>query len=285
VRYADFVTAFPGGINAAATWNKKLIRERAMAIGQEFRGKGINIALGPAMNLVRIPQGGRSFEGFGADPYLAGEAAYETILGMQQAGLQACAKHLIDNEQEHKRQTSSSLVDDRTQHELYLHPFLRSVMAGVVSIMCSYSKSFCSNVRRHKAYVSFLTADLINGTYACENDKIMNDLVKRELGFQGCMPITDLPFIQFVAHKSTDIMSDWGGTMSTMGAATGLDVSIKYRVHESFSNRGSRWICLAQSTSSRTTHTLEPILLLMFRMALFPKSVLTTWVRAKMFAS
>lgn len=118
-------------------------------MGQEFKGKGVNVALGPMMNMGRIAQGGRNFEGFGADPYLTGEAAYETILGMQQAGVQACAKHLVNNEQEHKRTMESSLVDDRTQHEIYLHPFLRSIMAGVASIMCSYSQFGalpCSNI-------------------------------------------------------------------------------------------------------------------------------------------
>ena len=65
-------------------------------MGQEHVGKGVNIALGPMMNLLRVPQAGRNWEGFGADPYLAGEAAYETVLGMQQAGVQACAKHFIN---------------------------------------------------------------------------------------------------------------------------------------------------------------------------------------------
>jgi len=65
-------------------------------MGREHKGKGVNIALGPMMNLGRIAQGGRNWEGFGADPFLAGEAAYETILGMQQSGVQACAKHLIN---------------------------------------------------------------------------------------------------------------------------------------------------------------------------------------------
>ena len=83
------------------------------------------------MNLGRIAQGGRNWEGFGADPFLAGEAAYETILGMQSSGVQACAKHYINNEQEHERTTESSNVDDRTEHEIYAQPFLRSVMAGV----------------------------------------------------------------------------------------------------------------------------------------------------------
>ncbi|KAF7361317.1 Glycoside hydrolase family 3 protein [Mycena sanguinolenta] len=188
VRFADFVTAFPTGINTAATWNRKLIRRRGLYMGRENVGKGVNVALGPMMNIGRVAQGGRNWEGFGADPFLAGEAAYETILGMQEAGVQACAKHLINNEQEHFRTQESSDVDDRTQHEIYAHPFMRSIMAGVASIMCSYN--------------------LINGTYACENDKIMNDIIKREFGFQGY------------------IMSDWSATHSTISAATGLDVSI-----------------------------------------------------------
>ncbi|PPR00198.1 hypothetical protein CVT24_004901, partial [Panaeolus cyanescens] len=188
VRPGDFVTAFPAGINAAATFNRELIRQRGLFMGQEFRGKGVNVALGPMMNMRRIAQGGRNWEGFGADPFLTGEAAYETILGMQSAGIMACAKHLVANEQEHKRTQSSSDIDDRTMHEIYAHPFLRSVMAGVGSIMCSYN--------------------LLNGTYACENEKLLNDIVKREFGFQGF------------------IMTDWDAQHSTISAVTGLDMSM-----------------------------------------------------------
>jgi beta-glucosidase-like glycosyl hydrolase len=72
------------------------MRERGVAMGQEHFGKGVNVALGPMMNLMRVPQAGRNWEGFGADPYLAGEAAYETILGVQSSGVQACAKHFIN---------------------------------------------------------------------------------------------------------------------------------------------------------------------------------------------
>lgn len=130
VRLADFVTAFPTGINTAATYvvneqmyirfiniltrfNRSLIRLRGVFMGLEHVGKGVNVALGPMMNLARVAEGGRNFEGFGEDPFLAGEgeksksyiwptllkrlsAAYETILGMQQGGVQACAKHFID---------------------------------------------------------------------------------------------------------------------------------------------------------------------------------------------
>jgi beta-glucosidase len=89
------------------------MRKRGEAMGREFRGKGIHVALGPAMNLARAPAGGRLWESFGADPFLQGEAAYETILGIQSKGVQACAKHYINNEQEHFRTTSSSNVNDR----------------------------------------------------------------------------------------------------------------------------------------------------------------------------
>ena len=73
-----------------------MIRLRGYYMGMEHRGEGVNIVLGPMTNMGRVPQGGRNYEGFGADPYLTGEAAYETILGIQRAGVQACAKHLIN---------------------------------------------------------------------------------------------------------------------------------------------------------------------------------------------
>ncbi|KAF8548408.1 glycoside hydrolase family 3 protein [Imleria badia] len=188
VRFTDLVSSFPAGITAASTWNRALIRARGLAMGQEFKSKGVNIALGPMMNMGRIAQGGRNWEGFGADPYLTGEAAYETILGMQSAGVQATAKHYINNEQEWMRTQESSNVDDRTEHEIYAQPFMRSVMAGVSAVMCSYN--------------------LINNTYACNNNKTLNDMLKREFGFQGF------------------VMSDWSATMNTLSAVAGLDMTM-----------------------------------------------------------
>ena len=96
VRFTDFVTAFPAGITVATTWNRTLLRQRGQAMGAEFKGKGAHVGLGPMMNMGRIAQGGRNWEGFGADPFLSGESAHETILGMQQSGAQACAKHYIN---------------------------------------------------------------------------------------------------------------------------------------------------------------------------------------------
>ncbi|KAI0768458.1 beta-glucosidase [Trametes elegans] len=187
VRYADKVSAFPPEINVAATFNRTLMRERAVAMGSEFKGKGVHVALGPMMNLMRAPASGRNWEGAGGDPYLSGELAFETVTGIQSVGVQACAKHYINNEQEHFRTSSSSNVDDRTEHELYAYPFLKSVKANVASVMCSY----------------------INGSFSCENDKTLNGILKGEFGFQGY------------------VTSDWWATHSGAPAVNaGLDMTM-----------------------------------------------------------
>ncbi|KAI0875895.1 glycoside hydrolase family 3 protein [Hypoxylon argillaceum] len=190
VRYGKSVSAFTPGIQAASTWDRALIRERGKFMGEETRASGIHVLLGPVAGpLGKNPAGGRNWEGFGSDPYLQGIAMAETIEGMQGVGIQANAKHFILNEQELNRETISSTVDDRTMHELYLWPFADAVHANVASVMCSYNK--------------------INGTWACENDGIMNKLLKQELGFQGY------------------VMTDWNAQHSTQQAAiTGLDMTM-----------------------------------------------------------
>ncbi|KAL4932565.1 beta-glucosidase [Aspergillus undulatus] len=190
VRFANPVTVFPAGINAGATWDRELIRARGAAMGAESKALGVNVQLGPAPGaLGKIPSGGRNWEGFSNDPYLQGIATAQTILGLQGSGVQACAKHYILNEQEHNRETISSVADDRTMHELYLWPFYDAVKANVASIMCSYNK--------------------INGTWACENDAILNVLLKGELGFKG------------------HVLSDWNAQHSTvLSANSGLDMTM-----------------------------------------------------------
>ncbi|KAI1187543.1 glycoside hydrolase family 3 protein [Nemania serpens] len=190
VRYAKGTNAFTPGIQAASTWDRALIRERGQFMGEETKGCGVHVLLGPVAGpLGKNAAGGRNWEGFGSDPYLQGIAMAETITGMQGAGIQATAKHFILNEQELNRETMSSYVDDRTMHELYLWPFADAVHANVASVMCSYNK--------------------INGTWACENDGIMNKLLKQELGFRGY------------------VMTDWNAQHSTQQAAnTGLDMTM-----------------------------------------------------------
>ncbi|WVQ85263.1 hypothetical protein IAT38_007428 [Cryptococcus sp. DSM 104549] len=189
VRFTDFVTAFPAGINAAATFDKDLIYARAHAMGKEFKAKGVHVALTPMTNMGRVAAGGRNWEGFGADPYLSGWATELTIRGVQDAGVQACVKHFVGNEQEHARMSTSSNIDDRAMREIYTHPFLRAIQADVASVMCSYNQ--------------------LNGTFACENPKALNGILKTDFGFRGYV-MTDW----FAAHESPS------------SANTGLDMTM-----------------------------------------------------------
>ncbi|KAH7108209.1 glycoside hydrolase family 3 protein [Auriculariales sp. MPI-PUGE-AT-0066] len=188
MRAVNGTTAFPAGINAAATFNRVLIRARGVAIGAESKGKGVNVIFGPCVNLVRTPTGGRGWETFGADPYLSGEAAFETVLGIQSNGVQANAKHFVGNEQEYARFSVDTIVDDRTLHEIYTQPFARSVVAGLTSVMCAFNR--------------------LNGEFSCSNSKIQNSVLKGTSGFRGY------------------ILSDWFATKSTSDAVNGLDMTM-----------------------------------------------------------
>jgi beta-glucosidase len=140
IRVADYASVFSAGVSAGATWDKDIMYERGHAMGEEFRGKGAQIMLGPVAGpLGRSGYGGRNWEGFSSDPYLSGVAMEQTIIGAQNAGVQACAKHWVGNEQETQRnpiygndsvsQNSaavSSNIDDRTMHvstPLHTRPF------------------------------------------------------------------------------------------------------------------------------------------------------------------
>ena len=134
VRDTDYSSAFPAGVNVAATFDRGLAYARGQAMGQEHSGKGVDIQLGPVAGpLGRSPEGGRNWEGFSPDPALTGVLMAQTIQGIQDAGVMACAKHYIGNEQEHFRQAPeaanygfvindsiSSNIDDVTMHETYL---------------------------------------------------------------------------------------------------------------------------------------------------------------------
>ena len=156
----------------------------------------------------------------------------ETILGMQSNGLQACAKHWVAYEQETQRnptydengvllqESVSSNLDDRTMHELYMWPFANAVRAGLSSIMCSYNR--------------------INGSYACENSKSLNGLLKKELGFQGY------------------VMSDWGGTHSGMASIeSGLDMDMPGGLGQYGLNPGPASYFWGNITSSISNGTLD----------------------------
>lgn len=133
------VTALPAPILLAATWDLSLARQYGAIIGAEDRGKGIHVSLGPMINLVRVPKGGRSFETFGEDPFLSGAMAAQHIRGIQTQQVIAGAKHFVCNDQETWRGNEMTYVDERTLHEIYFPPFLAAVRAGVGSITAAYN--------------------------------------------------------------------------------------------------------------------------------------------------
>ncbi|PYI36582.1 beta glucosidase [Aspergillus indologenus CBS 114.80] len=196
IRNSDHNTAFPPGVTVGATWDKDLMYQRGVELGQEARGKGVNVLLGPVVGpMFRKPLGGRGWEGFGADPTLQAVGGALTIQGMQSTGAIACLKHYIGNEQEMYRETSvlttgySSNIDDRTLHELYLWPFAEGVRAGVGSVMTAYNN--------------------VNRSACSQNSMLINGILKDELGFQG-----------FVM---TDWLAQQGGVSS---ALAGLDMAM-----------------------------------------------------------
>ena len=122
-----YVTAWPSALTVVASWDRKLLWQYGVAQAEEQYAKGTNILLGPMINIARVPVGGRNFESFGEDPYLAAELVREEIRGIQSQHVIACAKHFTDNNQESNRTTISANVDERTQYELYYPAFKASV--------------------------------------------------------------------------------------------------------------------------------------------------------------
>ncbi|KAF4510473.1 hypothetical protein G6O67_002355 [Ophiocordyceps sinensis] len=172
VHATDMVSAYPAGLHVGAAWDRAAAYRQAVFMAGEFKAKGVNVILGPnAGPLGRTPLGGRNWEGFSVDPYLSGQLNAETVAGYQAAGVIANIKHLVGNEQETYRrayfgvEAASSNVDDRTLHEYYLWPFMDGLRAGAASVMCSYNR--------------------VNSTYACANDRLLNGILKAELGFAG----------------------------------------------------------------------------------------------------
>mmetsp|Transcript_99204 Transcript_99204/g.280920 ORF Transcript_99204/g.280920 Transcript_99204/m.280920 type:complete len:792 (-) Transcript_99204:51-2426(-) len=179
-------TQWPCALAMASTWDEELVGRAASAIGREFRGKGANVMLGPAVNVQRAARGGRNFEFLsGEDPHLGSRFADVFVRAVQGEGVMTVVKHFAFNEQETNRKFADSMVDTRTAWELYYPPFQAAVDAGVGAFMCSYNK--------------------VNGTHACENKELLNRDLKQKMGFMGF------------------VMSDWGATHNNYSLSYGLD--------------------------------------------------------------
>ena len=177
VRFTPNTTSWQASINTASTFNKTLMYEVGKAQGKEFKEKGINVVLGPAMNMQRSPLGGRIWESYGDDPFLSGVCATQVIKGIQSNGVIACAKHYVGNDQETNRQFSSSNIPEEALWEIYIEPFYRSVVdAEVGAIMTAYNA--------------------INNTFCVKNKRIVKEYLKDIIGFKGF------------------VMTDWWGIKS-----------------------------------------------------------------------
>ena len=246
VRFSTSTQSWQAGINNAATFNRTLMYEVGKAQGKEFREKGVNIALTPAMNIQRSPQGGRLWECFGDDPFLSGEAATQVIKGVQSNGVIACAKHYIGNDQETNRHKTSSNIKEQAYYEIYFEPFYRSINdAQVGSIMSAYSS--------------------LNNTFCVKNKRILQDILKDKYGYKGF------------------VMSDWWAITDngTENFNSGCDMNMPGGMYE-----GANWYGRDQSfwsnfsnlmgkeiTYERLDDAVERILAPMYKLDQFSSDV------------
>ena len=181
---------FPAGCAAAASFDPALTRRMGAALGREARANGVQILLGPAVNIKRSPLCGRNFEYYSEDPYLAGELAAGFINGVQSEGVGTSIKHFAANDQETRRLSVNSRVDERTLQEIYLPAFETAVKkARPWTVMCSYNR--------------------LNGAYASENKPLLTDILRGAWGFDGF------------------VMSDWGAVNDRVkGIAAGLELEM-----------------------------------------------------------
>lgn len=167
-------TCFPTAATVASSWDLELAEQIGSALGVEAAAFGVDVLLGPGLNIKRSPLGGRNFEYFSEDPYLSGKFGAGFVRGIQSAGVAACPKHFAVNSQETRRMTSNSVVDAGTLHDIYLTGFEITVKEGrPLAIMSSYN--------------------LVNGTYAHENSELLQHILRDQWGFDGA------------------VITDWGG--------------------------------------------------------------------------
>ena len=164
-------TCFPTAATIANSWDEQLGEEIGKALGEESASQGVNVLLGPGLNIKRSPLCGRNFEYFSEDPYLAGKMAAAYIKGIQSKGVYACPKHFAVNSQELRRMAMNSVLDERTLREIYLTGFEIAVKEGKAkAVMTSYNE--------------------VNGTYANENEHLLKEILRENWGFDG-MVVTD----------------------------------------------------------------------------------------------
>jgi beta-glucosidase len=186
----DFATYYPAGGGLAATWNADMAYTFGNSLGQEMRARDKDMLLSPAINIVRTPLGGRTYEYMSEDPFLNKKIAVPLIVGLQDNDVMACVKHYAANNQETNRDFVDVQIDERTLREIYLPAFEASIKeAHAYSVMGAYNK--------------------FRGEYLCENDYMLNKILRDEWGFKGV------------------VVSDWAAVHSTVKSLnSGLDIEM-----------------------------------------------------------
>lgn len=183
-------TCFPSAAGLASSWDRELVRQVGVALGEECQAEDVAVLLGPGANIKRSPVCGRNFEYFSEDPYLSSELAVSHIQGVQSQGVGTSLKHFAANNQEHRRMTTDAIIDERTLREIYLASFEGAVKKGQPwTVMCSYNQ--------------------VNGVYASENSRLLTDILKDEWGHEGF------------------VVSDWGAVNQRDDAlAAGMELEM-----------------------------------------------------------
>ena len=186
----DFATYYPAGAGLSATWNPDMAYLFGSSVGAETRARGKDVLLSPAINIIRTPLGGRTYEYFTEDPYLNRKLTVPFIVGLQENDVAACVKHYAANNQETNRDFVDVQIDERTLREIYLPAFKAAVTeAKAHSIMGAYNK--------------------FRGEYLCENGYMLNEVLRDEWGFEGI------------------VISDWAAVHSSVRSLeSGLDVEM-----------------------------------------------------------
>ncbi len=181
---------YPSASALASSFDRDVLSELGTALGKECQAEQVGMLLGPGVNIKRSPLCGRNFEYFSEDPYLSGELAASYVLGLQKQGVSACVKHFAANNQETRRMSGSSEVDERTLHEIYLPAFETVVKKGKPrSVMCAYNA--------------------LNGVFASENKYLLTDVLREKWDYQGM------------------VVTDWGAVKDRVkGLLAGLDLEM-----------------------------------------------------------
>jgi len=183
-------TCFPTAVTLASTWDPDLVEQVGEALGKEAKALGVDVILGPGMNLKRHPLCGRNFEYFSEDPYLTGTMASALTEGIQSQNVGTSVKHFAVNNQESYRFVTDAIVDLRTLHELYL-------------------KGFEMVVRGARPWTVMGAYNMVNGVHACENEYLLKNVLRDTWGFDGL------------------VMSDWGAVSDrVVGVKAGLDLEM-----------------------------------------------------------